>query len=127
MAEFLFPGPIWFIGGKPPFSGLAELCATVLHGSIEDGATKEMARMVYAFSDQDLAGRFLKRAGNQAAAYVPFALTDDSELISLLKELQSHGHQRLGVDIEPSSGVLLPISGVIDQIQRRQGPDSPRG
>jgi hypothetical protein len=123
MAEFFFPGPIWFLAPKPPFYSMDELRGTILEGFFED-KTEGMVRAVFAFSDRDLAERFLEQAGEKSAPYSPLALPDD-RLIDLLEGLQFHGHQYLSVDSEQTSTCLLPISGVIEQIRRRQAGPPP--
>jgi hypothetical protein len=118
-APFLFAGPVWFIGPRPPYHSLNELCRVVLTGLFED---KELGRIkvVYAFSDADLAERFWKKAGTQAAPYVPLCLSDDKETIRFLLELQKNCYQYLSTDTEDEHAVVLPINGVIQQFSQRQ-------
>src|SRR5262245_18396263 len=111
MDEFLFPGSIWFIAPSPPYHSLRELSLVVLNGFFEDSASGRMIPGVYAFSDKDLAERFLANAGPQAEPYGPLALADDGQLVVFLEELRSNGHQFLNTDVERSSACLLPIAG----------------
>jgi hypothetical protein len=123
--EFLFSAEIWFLGPKPPYHDMDELRRVVMTGFFEqDEKSGTLVRVFYAFSDEDLAARFLKRLGPQAAHYVPLALEDDAQLIEFLEGLPSYGHQFLGVDVEDRSAIVLPIPVVIDQIRRRQNADT---
>lgn len=118
MADFLFPGAVWFLAPKPPYATLAEL-AVVVRGIFEDGATGNRTPVVYAFSDRDLAERKLAADGQTDGPYAPLALPDDVALVAFLEELTAHGDKLIGADAEPSSTVVLPIPKVIAQIRRR--------
>lgn len=116
---FQFAGPIWFITPKPPYDDL-DLAVVSLKGLFEDGATGEKVPIVYAFSDEDLAQRWLVR--NAAPPhYRPLSLPSDAETIALLERFHAHGDRFLGVDAEQGSSVILPITRVIDQLRRRSG------
>jgi hypothetical protein len=122
--EFLFPGPIWFIAPKQPCLSIDELCRVVLKGVFEDKVGGVMRPMVFAFSDRDLAARFLEKSGEQAAPYAPLALPQHS-LIEFLTELPSHGYEFLGTDAESTTYWLHPIAGVVEQLRRRQSGADP--
>src|SRR5205807_964043 len=109
--DVALPGILWFLAPKPPYESIDELRRVVLSGYFQGEIPGSLIPIVYAFSSRDRAEEHLRQAGEKAAPYVPLALSDDNQLIELLKELQAHGHQHLGVDTEPTSTRLLPIPG----------------
>lgn len=115
-SEFVFAGSIWFIAGKPPYGSLDELAVTILAGEFGD----RREPVVYAFSDQDLAERFLAQAGANVGPYIAMTLASDAELIALLKGLQDHGHEQLAIDVSGTSAVVGTIESVIRQIEQRR-------
>lgn len=114
---FLFPGPVWFLAPRRTYGSYAELAEVVLAGH----AGPPHKRIVYAFSDEDLAQRFLRGSGDPARAYIPVMLKHDGQLVRFLQELQAHGHDTLGVDATPHRSVrFILIADLIWHIRQRQ-------
>lgn len=119
MGGFVFSGRVWFIAPKPPFLTLDELCKVVLAGGFENREDGTISIAIYAFSDDDLANRFLQKAGKQASHYFPYSMSDD-ETVEFLEEMYRRGHRFVGTDAEAVSHVLLSIPAVIEQLRSRR-------
>src|SRR5262245_39419580 len=96
---FLFVGPVWFLTSRT-CPTVQELCAAVLRGYHQDSPGEPLSPFVYAFSDRDLAERFLEKSGRVAGGHSAVTLDSQAQFIELLEELYAHGDRRLGVDSE---------------------------
>lgn len=114
---FVFPDRFWFLA--PPFTGTADLCLVLLRGAWQEaGATPE--RVVYMFTDADLAERYLAGTG-APAHYRAYAPANDAELLAVLAELSRHGDRIVLLDPGDGGGAPGPLADLADHVRWRSG------
>jgi hypothetical protein len=118
--EFLVAGPCWLVAWK---KGISETGA-VNTGAIlrlNPGTEKDPATaFVAAFTDLDLAERFVNGQGPRADQLGVFRSATLDDFAALLEMLQRGGVARIGFDPEKGHVRIIPIERVLDGIRNRR-------
>lgn len=107
--EFVFVGPLWFVcqpqhvksgdGGK-------SLCESLVKANVGEH------ECVVAFTDGDLARRFIERidqsrVGQKPSGLNPFTAKSMAEFLATLRLLERLNYSRVVIDWQPGSRVLM--------------------
>ena len=106
--ELVIPHGLWFIGPKDCPRDLDFLCTTLVKCGSNEGA------FVAAFTDEDLAQRYLERITDpDKAMYEPFHPKDPEALTVLLIVLEALGQTHLSIDPERTSDYRTSIQSLL--------------
>ena len=105
---FVIPSGLWFIGPKDCPRDPLFLCETLVKYGNSEGA------FVAAFTDEDLAQRYLERIPDpDKALYEPFHPKDPEALTVLLIVLEALGQTHLSIDPERTSDYRTSIQSLL--------------
>lgn len=116
-SRFLIPNGLWFIMPDCRGLDLRAVCEGLLRTRLEDGEA-----LVVAFTDSDLAARYLERGGEAARPYAAGKPRTRQAILDFLEALLLLGETHMYVDPEPTHGERHSIAVLVRQIRALPDP-----
>ena len=115
--RFIILGPVWLITSRKAIDNQDEKGFT-----IAEGVTPQGVRYVEAFTDSDLAQRFIERMNDPDA--VAFPVPTPPDFIQFLENLFGFGYAHIAIDHEPGRrpriATIPALIGVVRESLKRQ-------
>jgi len=110
---YIYSGVIWLIR----FSNMPDETLGDVAGSLFTGSDKTTGLpLLPAFSNGDLASRFITQAG--IPGVVPFRFTDPAQLLTILEALPGVGVNDVAIDMDESDATYWPVTRLIERVKR---------
>jgi hypothetical protein len=109
--DFIIPNGLWLVGPKEHPKDIRFLCQSLVKMGCAEGT------FVAAFTDEDLARRFLGRMPERDVLE-PFRPATPNALASLLILLQALGHTHLAIDPELNHDQRTSIERLVAELTR---------
>ncbi len=120
---FVFAEHLYFLAPAIPYESMKRAADCFQYNDFVEAETGRTFRFVYAFSDEDLAWRFIDANRPNTDYLRPLRMRDDATAILALEALLELEYPTLGVDFTPGRDdhTFLPTAGVLEHFRRRAG------
>lgn len=117
-AEFLIPDRLWLVAPMPADpADFESVCRSTVRMTFARPG-RPLGFFVPAFTDTDLARRFVARLGPRGVGMQAYSGETLDELRGVLEGLRDAGDTHLGLDPEPFRVLRVPIVTVLAAIRR---------